>query len=96
MGIVFYSTFVNNHWQLSVFIINFIMSTEFVYRINHDDCAWISISIAILKMIGTSAATLLNGIVDRNMLILWIGGLCFIVDIYYIVLLIRERCEETR
>lgn len=74
-------------WQSSVFVDNIIMSSEFVYRRKRDNAFMPSRFIAVAKLIGTLAATILNGWLIRNMLVLWLGGLCFLLDLYYLILL---------
>ena len=81
-------------WQASVFAINAIMSAEFIYRSNKDNCFYQSRFIAGAKMIGTFAATVLNGLFFCDMLVLWLGGLCFLMDLYYLI--IRFGCDPKK
>lgn len=72
------------HWEFSVFLINLLMSLEFLVRLEKDPSAWASRGIAVAKLVGTLAATLLNGLVYTNLAVLWMGGLCLLLDSYYI------------
>lgn len=87
--IVFIWAFLGAGWESSVFVINLIMSLDFIIRLHTDNAKHTSLMIAVAKMIGTLAATILNGIVYVNALVCWLGGLCLILDIYYIVLLVK-------
>ena len=78
-------------WLFSVFLINLIMSTEFIVRQHRDHTNWASLWIAVCKLAGTLSASILNGAMYRNALVLWLGGLCLLADIYYTILLLNER-----
>ena len=73
-------TFCANMWEISAFVINLLMSVLFLCR---KPGVWSLKSIALLKMIGTISATVLNGWVFDSLIIVWLGGLIFIVDAYY-------------
>ena len=85
-------------WEISAFVINLIMSVSFVIRLRKEYAHWTSFFIAITKMIGTFAATLLDGILNGNAIVLWLGGLCLFMDVYYALLLRKEakRVSETK
>lgn len=76
-------TMITGLWNLVAFGINLIMSITFVLRL--DKQVHLSYIIAVLKCIGTLAATVLNGILIRNYGILLLGMLCLLADIYYII-----------
>lgn len=76
------ATLVFGFWAETAFVINLIMSVFFLFQI--DKQMHSSMLIALLKCIGTLPATILNGIIHGNYLILAIGGLCLIADVYYI------------
>ena len=69
-------------WLEAAFSINLIMSVAFLYQT--DQQVYRSAPIAFLKCIGTFAATILNGMIDRNLFALAIGGMCLIADVCYI------------
>lgn len=87
--VVLWATLEMDQWEFSVFLINAIMSAEFIYRLSIDAAPWTSRTIAITKLIGTLAATILNGLIFWNQTVLWLGGICLILDAYYVFLLIR-------
>lgn len=93
---VCWTTWIAEQWEFSVFLINVIMSAEFIYRLSVDDSKWTSRTIAITKLIGTLAATTLNGLIFRNLTVLWLGGICLILDGYYALRLIRLNKNEVR
>ena len=70
-------------WEFMAFLINLIMSVGFVLRAYQNDTCPKSKIIAILKLSGTLAATILSGLLQRNPLILWLGGLCLLAGVYY-------------
>lgn len=78
-------TWIAEQWEFSVFLINVLMSAEFIYRLSIDDAQWTSRTIALTKLIGTLAATILNGLIFRNLTVLWLGGICLILDSYYVL-----------
>lgn len=88
-AIVFWATRIQGAWEFSVFLINVIMSVEFILRLEKDDSGWTSRIIAVAKLIGTSAATILNGLFLGNMIVIWLGGICLMLDSYYIFRLIK-------
>lgn len=74
------------NWEFSAFLINAIMSAAFIIRAHKDPGPWQSRFIAAGKLIGTLAATILNGIIYWNPLLLWLGGLCLLLDSYYLAI----------
>lgn len=78
-------------WEFSAFLINAIMSAAFIVRASKSPGLRQSTVISIGKLIGTLAATILNGIIYWNPLLLWLGGLCFLFDCYYLSMLHRQR-----
>lgn len=88
-AIVFWATRIAGEWEFSVFLINVIMSVEFILRLEKDDSFWTSRTIAVAKLIGTFAAAILNGLVFRNMMVIWLGGICLMLDSYYVFRLIN-------
>lgn len=86
---VFWATRIAGKWEFSVFLINAIMSVEFIFRLEKDDSCWTSYTIAVAKLIGTFSATILNGLIFRNMMVLWLGGICLMLDSYYVFRLIK-------
>lgn len=91
MGFIYIVAYRAGYWAYSAFFINLLMSVMFVYRKIYDPAQRTSLSIAILKLIGTLAATIGNGVLVRNSIVLWLGGLCLLLDIYYLILLLRKR-----
>ncbi len=89
--IVFASTRFFDNWTFLAFFMNLIMSIEFIFSFNKDATKYSSRFIAITKLIGTLFATLLNGLMYKDQLILGIGGLCLILDIYFLMLLLSKR-----
>lgn len=87
---VFWATWIAEQWEFSVFLINVIMSAEFIYRLSVDDAQWTSCTIAITKLIGTLAATILNGLIFWNLTVLWLGGICLILDGNYVLRLMKS------
>lgn len=77
-------------WEVIAFLINAIMSGLFIYRMGKDFSHWHSKVIALGKLLGTMAATILYGIIQWNILILWIGGICLFLDVVYFVMLQRN------
>ena len=71
-----------NLWAYAAFVINLIMSVIFLFSLDKSMCP--CLSIALLKCLGTSPATVLNGLIQRDLFILCVGGLCMIADLYYI------------
>ena len=94
--LVYFWAFLGSNWELSVFVINLIMSLDFIFRLRLDDSKHTSFFIAVTKLLGTFAATALNGLLYRNAMICWLGGLCLIMDIYYIVLLKKGDIARER
>ena len=78
-----------NFWAETAFIMNFIMSVSFLFRI--DKQMKQSLPIAILKCIGTLSATILNGVIYHDGFILLVGGLCLIADVLFIYVV---ACKE--
>ena len=79
-----------DEWLVSVFTINLLMSIEFFVALRAETI-YPSILVALFKMIGTFAATILNGLVISDRFVLWIGGCCLILDIYYFVCLLQKE-----
>ncbi len=69
-------------WDVAAFAINLIMSVSFLFRL--DKRVPILLSVAILKCLGTLPATILSGVLHTNILIITVGGLCLIADLWYI------------
>ena len=78
-------------WEISAFAINLTMSVSFVIRARKAPSNWTSLFIAITKLLGTLAATMLDGLLRRNALVLWLGGICMIFDIYYVYILTLRK-----
>lgn len=78
------------YWIEIAFAINLIMSVLFLLNIDKTGYAY-SLSIAVLKCVGTLSATILYGLIYKNIFALSIGGMCLIADIIYIVGLIKHR-----
>ncbi len=83
----YFLVFRGGYWEVVAFTINLIMSLAFICRYRYDSTQWASLFIAVCKLIGTAAATLLCGIIQMNPVALWLGGLCLILDIYYVATL---------
>jgi len=75
-------TLVVGLWEEAAFTINLIMSAAFLFQI--DKRVYPSLLVAILKCMGTLPATILNGFLYRDLLILTVGGMCLIADLYYV------------
>lgn len=84
---MFFLAYLAGEWEFSAFLINVIMSAAFVFRERKNIHAPCSVMIATCKLIGTLAATILSGIIYWDPLILWLGGICFILDIYYLAMI---------
>lgn len=84
---------VAGQWENSVFLINVVMSVEFLLRLGKDRSPWPSLGIAIAKLIGTLAATLLNGLIYPDPVVLWLGGICLLLDSYYVFCLLKLEKE---
>lgn len=84
---------VAGQWENSVFLINVVMSAEFILRLEKDHAPWMSLGIAIAKLIGTFAATLLNGWIYPDSVVLWLGGICLLLDSYYVFRLLKLEKE---
>lgn len=80
-------------WEFAAFLINAIMSVGFVLRLFQERNQHNSTVIAIMKLLGTLAATILNGWIRRNPLLLWLGGLCFLLDGYYLIVNLCNKKE---
>ena len=91
---VYFIAYKAGQWKLSVFVINVLMSLEFLWRCRKECGKWISPFIAFAKLVGTLAATVLNGVIFRNGVILWLGGLCLIFDSYYLMTLRRKNLDN--
>ena len=68
------------------------MSIEFVLTVGKNKISN-SLLIALFKLIGTTAATVLNGILNWNSGVLWCGGCCLILDMWYIICLVNKQKE---
>lgn len=77
-------------WEYVSFIINVIMSILFVRRVYTDSSRKTSITIAFTKMIGTLAATIIHGLILFDPFTLWLGGICLLLDSYYLSLLFKK------
>lgn len=81
-------------WKTSVFFINVVMSIAFIVqrqKVASFRGAW---CIALGKLIGTLAATILNGFIFRSHFVLWLGGICFLLDSYYFTLILENRIQS--
>lgn len=76
-------------YEKIAFLINMIMSLLFLIRVYRNPADWISPEIGILKLIGTLAATILNGIIYTNFAILYLGGICLAMDVNYLYMAFR-------
>ena len=95
MGITFLMAYTTENWAQWAFAINLLISLAFIWRKVRDRSPWTSLWIACCKLIGTLAATIGDGLLNKNPIILWLGGLCLLADIYYIILLLmRTKGEE--
>lgn len=94
--LTYFLVYVTGSWAQWAFGINLLMSVAFVWRKLRDNSPWTSRWIAICKLIGTLAVTIGEGALRRNPMILWLGGLCFMVDIYYFKLLSENKQEEQK
>jgi len=83
-------------WAYMAFLINAIMSALFLIRFIMEPGLWVSIPIAIAKLKGTLAATILDGLMGRNLILLWLGGICLILDVCYVYLIIKEGDQNNR
>lgn len=72
-------------WEFAAFLINAIMSVGFVLWLFQEKTQHSSTVIAVAKLLGTLTATILNGWIWWNPLLLWLGGLCFLLDGYYLI-----------
>jgi hypothetical protein len=90
--ILFVWAYVYDGWLSSVFVINLVMSIEFVLTVGKNKISN-SLLIALFKLIGTTAATVLNGILNWNSGVLWCGGCCLILDMWYIICLVNKQKE---
>ena len=86
-AIMYLLVYVLEYWAIVAFAINLIMSVAFIVRMQHDTSDWTSKCIGICKLLGTLAATVLSGILTWNPMILWLGGLCLLFDLYYLAML---------
>lgn len=91
MAVMYALAYKAGEWGFSVFFVNLVMSAEFIYRTDRDVRNWTSPLIAVAKLIGTLAATILNGLIIWNPLTLWLGGVCFLLDGYYLVMLMNRE-----
>ena len=90
---VYFIARVAGQWKFSVFLINVLMSGDFIARLKKDHSPWTSHLVAITKLIGTLAATVLNGFIYFDTIVLWLGGICFLLDAYYLFLLFKLKKE---
>ena len=81
--VMLFPTYILSLWELTAFAINLIMSAAFIIRFRNGGIHWRSKVIAVAKLIGTFAATILNGVIFDNKMVLWLGGLCLILDSHY-------------
>lgn len=89
LAITLFSNLIGGFWKESVFLINLLMSALFLFKA--DTKVIDSISIAILKCVGTLAATILNGFIYANLIVVALGGFCFIADLCYICDVFAQR-----
>lgn len=78
-------------WEFAAFLINAIMSAGFVLRLYRNDTFPESVIIAGAKLVGTLAATILNGLIWWNPVLLWLGGLCLLLDGYYLISILNNK-----
>lgn len=78
-------------WEFAAFLINAIMSAGFVLRLHRNHEFPESAVIAGAKLVGTLAATILNGWIWWNPVLLWLGGICFLLDGYYLVSIVHKK-----
>ena len=90
--VVWLWAFVGDEWFSSVFAINFLMSIEFLLPIKKREFRHSKI-VSVFKLIGTAAATVLNGFANRSPVVLWLGGCCLILDAYYLLFVFSKRKE---
>lgn len=92
-SLMFLMAYLLDKWELAAYLINLIMSCAFVVRAVKKPGKWQSRLIAICKLAGTLAATILSGFILREYFLLWLGGLCLLFDIWYVIML-RQPCNE--
>lgn len=82
--------------QYSAFAQNAAMSVLFLVMLfQREDTKGQSMIIAVAKMIGTLAPTILGGFIESfNIYIILMGGVTLVFDIVYIVLLYKRKKEE--
>lgn len=76
---------------------NTLMSGLFIRHYRKGNRGGVSLLIAAAKLLGTLCNTILEGIICKNLAALWLGGICLILDGYYLIELSvgRERDEES-
>lgn len=92
--VVYLWAYCAKQWEFSVFFINVVMSIAFIVqrqKVASFRGAWF---IALGKLIGTLAATVLNGFIFRSHFVLWLGGICFLLDSYYFTLILDNRVQS--
>ena len=85
VAVMYLLAYQGGYWKFLAFLINAIMSAGFVLRTLRNDFHRESVLIAVAKLVGTLAATVLNGWIWWNPTVLWLGGLCFLLDGYYLI-----------
>lgn len=93
MAVIFFLGYQEKQWTNLAFAINAIMSALFLLRFYKKPGNWISPTIAIAKLTGTFAATILEWYFHSNIVALWLGGLCLIFDAYYCILVINDSSK---
>jgi hypothetical protein len=74
----------------AAFIQNLMMSWLFIVMLNNrKSMAGQSVYIAVFKLLGTAAPTIIYG--AESTFILFLGASCFVADLIYLLLLLRLR-----
>ena len=93
LAVMYLLAYQAKQWAYMAYIINVVMSALFLLRLHRDPGQWVSMTIAVWKLVGTVAATIVGGLVNRHAPILWLGGLCLILDIAYLYVLFGYKKE---
>ena len=81
-------------WFLEfAFLDNALMSLLFIRRKLRDGTKGDSRLIGEAKLLGTLSSTVLEGVLRRNFFALYVGGICLILDAYYL-LLVTQKTER--
>lgn len=86
----YFVVYENNYLLIASFLDNVFMSLAFIVRYYHDRSNWKSKMVGIFKLLGTLFATIVNGIIIQNMVVLVLGLISLIADIIYVVLLYSD------